>query len=53
MIVQIVLVIVSAVQLNPQELCPSVCHCYSEQATYTTLIMISFGSNSCTTILLF
>ena len=32
MIVQIVLVIVNAVQVKSQELCPSVCQCYSEQA---------------------
>ena len=32
MIVQIVLLIVTAVQVNSQELCPSVCQCNSEQA---------------------
>jgi hypothetical protein len=37
MIVQIVLVIVTAVQVNSQELCPSVCNCYSEQAACTKL----------------
>ena len=37
MIVQIVLVIVTAVQVNSQELCPRVCQCYSEQATCTDL----------------
>jgi hypothetical protein len=37
MIVQIVIVIVTAVQLNSQELCPSVCKCDSEQATCTDL----------------
>ena len=30
MIVQIVLVIVTAVQVNSQQLCPSVCQCYSD-----------------------
>jgi hypothetical protein len=33
MFVQIVLVIVTAVQVNSQELCPRVCVCYSERAT--------------------
>jgi hypothetical protein len=37
MIVQIVLVIVIAVQVNSQELCPSVCKCYGEQAACTDL----------------
>ena len=37
MIVQIVLVIVTAVQVNSQELCPSVCRCYSEEAICTDL----------------
>ena len=37
MIVPIVLVIVTAVQVNSQELCPSVCRCYSEKATCTDL----------------
>jgi Leucine-rich repeat (LRR) protein len=37
MIVQIVLVIVTAVQVNSQQLCPSVCQCESEQATCTDL----------------
>jgi hypothetical protein len=37
MIVQIVIVIVTAVQVNPQNLCPSVCKCYSEQTTCTDL----------------
>ena len=35
MIVQFVLVIVTAVQVNSQELCHSVCQCYSGQATCT------------------
>ena len=33
MIVQIVLVIVTAVQVNSQEMCPSVCQCHRENAT--------------------
>jgi Leucine-rich repeat (LRR) protein len=33
MIVQIVLVIVIAVQVNSEELCPSVCYCYGKSAT--------------------
>jgi Leucine-rich repeat (LRR) protein len=37
MIVLNVLVIVTAVQVNSQELCPSVCHYYSDQATCTNL----------------
>ena len=37
MIVQIVLVIVTAVQVNSQELCPGVCRCKSEQAICTNL----------------
>ena len=37
MIVQIVLVIVTAVQVNSQELCPSVCQRYTEWATCTNL----------------
>jgi hypothetical protein len=37
MIVQIVLVIVTAVQVNSQELCPSVCQCNGDSATCTDL----------------
>jgi hypothetical protein len=37
MIVQIALVIVTAVQVKLQELCPSVCQCYSDNATCTDL----------------
>jgi hypothetical protein len=37
MIVQIVIVIVTAVQVNSQELCPSVCKCDGEQAACTDL----------------
>jgi len=37
MIVQIVLVIVTAVQVNSQQLCPSVCQCNGEKATCTNL----------------
>jgi hypothetical protein len=37
MIVQIVIVIVTAVQVNSQELCPSVCKCDGEQAACTNL----------------
>ena len=37
MIVQIVLLIVTAVQVNSQELCPGVCQCKSEQANCTNL----------------
>ena len=37
MIVQIVLVIVTVVQVNSQELCPSVCQCYSDNAACTDL----------------
>jgi Leucine-rich repeat (LRR) protein len=37
MIVQIVLVIVTAVQVNSQQLCPSVCRCYSDWATCKSL----------------
>jgi len=37
MIVQIVLVIVTAVQVNSQELCPSVCECDGDNATCTDL----------------
>jgi len=33
MIVQVVLVIVTAVQVNSQQLCHSVCQCYSDWAT--------------------
>jgi len=33
----ILLVIVTAIQVNSQELCPSVCQCYSEQAIWTDL----------------
>jgi hypothetical protein len=36
MIVQIVLVIVTTVQVNSHQLCPSVCQCYGDQATCTT-----------------
>jgi len=32
-----VLVIVTAVQVNSQELCPSACQCYSENATSKNL----------------
>ncbi len=37
MIVQIVLLIVTAVQVNSQELCPGVCRCYSDWARCTNL----------------
>ena len=37
MIAQIVLVMVTAVQVNSQQLCPSVCHCNGEKATCTNL----------------
>jgi Leucine-rich repeat (LRR) protein len=37
MIVRIVLLIVILVQVNSQELCPSVCECNDEQATCTDL----------------
>ena len=37
MIVQIVLVIVTAVQVNSQQLCPSVCQCNGDQATCRNL----------------
>jgi hypothetical protein len=37
MILQIVLVIVTAAQVNSQELCPSVCQCYSDQVTCINL----------------
>jgi Leucine-rich repeat (LRR) protein len=37
MILQIVLVIVSAVQVNSHQLCPSVCQCYSEKTICTNL----------------
>ena len=37
MIVKIVLVIVTAVHVNSQELCPSACQCYSEHTTCTDL----------------
>ena len=37
MIVQIALVIVTAVQVKLQEPCPSVCKCYSDSATCTDL----------------
>ena len=40
MIVQIVLVVVTAVQVNSQELCPCVCQCYSDNATCTDLIYV-------------
>ena len=46
MIVQIVLVIVTAVQVNSQQLCPSVCQCYSEQANYTVLVVCFLMGNS-------
>jgi hypothetical protein len=37
MIVQIVLVIVTAVQVNSQKLCISVCHCNDDNATCTDM----------------
>jgi hypothetical protein len=37
MIVQIVMEIVTAVQVNSQELCPSVCQCNDDKATCTDL----------------
>jgi len=43
MIVQIVLVIVTAVQVNSQELCPSVCQCNGGNAICTDLFSNEIG----------